>query len=571
MEKLQGLAVVPGSAMGPLLVLRDELPAALKTYTPSPTAEELKKLESAAATAALQLEEAARRCREAGQDEQAGILEAHQLMAQDAALLTAMQEAVGAGAPAAALEASEQYAAMFEAMDDAYLRERAADVRDVGKRIAKVLLGLTEPKPVAGGAILAAEDVEPSYLAALPAGAVKAVLLGQGSTTSHAVIIAKARGIPAIVGLKEVLPRLTSGQEVFVDAGRGEIWVEPDAKTCEQALLQIQREAEQLKRDLSLAGEAAVTTDGLKMTLAANIGSPQDMETAVRYGAEGVGLFRTEFLFMGHDSTPDEEEQYQAYKAAIEGCQGALCVIRTMDIGGDKPLHYLQVPKEDNPFLGWRAIRISLEREDLFLPQLKAILRAAVHGKAAIMLPMVSQVEEIRQARLALQRAREELQKEGKPFGSDVPLGIMVETPAAAAMASLLAQECDFFSIGTNDLVQYTLAVDRGNSKISGLYSHFHPAVLRLIQQTAQAAHEAGIWVGMCGEMAGDPLATPLLVAMGFDELSMSAPALLRVKERVRSLSRHRADELLAQALKLKESTAIRELLRRNMEQESES
>ena len=264
---------------------------------------------------------------------------------------------------------------------------------------------------------------------------------------------------------------------------------------------------------------------------------------------------------MGHDSAPDEEEQYQAYKAAIEGCQGALCVIRTMDIGGDKPLHYLQVPKEDNPFLGWRAIRISLEREDLFLPQLKAILRAAVHGKAAIMLPMVSQVEEIRQARLALQRAREELQKEGKPFGSDVPLGIMVETPAAAAMASLLAQECDFFSIGTNDLVQYTLAVDRGNSKISGLYSHFHPAVLRLIQQTAQAAHEAGIWVGMCGEMAGDPQLSRLLLGLGLRRYSMLPIQLLKVKRQLLTADLSKVRPIVELMLAAEDSEQMRDLL----------
>lgn len=561
MKELRGLAVVPGTALGRLLVLRDELAEALALYVPQPLEAEKGKMLAAAAEAAQQLAAAAARCREAGQEEQAAILEAHQLMALDPSLTGAMEAALGPqGAPAAVLGASEEYAAVFASMEDAYLRERAADVRDVGKRMARIILGVHEAQPPEEGAVLAAEDIEPSYLASLPAGAVKAVVLGQGSTTSHSIIIAKARAIPAVVGLHDSMECLQNGMEIFVDGAAGRVCLEPDEEVRQKALRRIAQESLQKEQDLAMAQLPAVTGDGVRLTLAANIGSPDDMETAAAYGAEGVGLFRTEFLFMGRAGAPDEEEQYQAYRKAIECCGGHLCVIRTMDIGGDKPLHYLQVGREDNPFLGWRAIRISLEREDLFLPQLKAILRAAAHGPAAVMLPMVSQVEEVRAARQCLARAKEELRQEGKPVG-EVSVGIMVETPAAAAMSSLLAAECDFFSIGTNDLVQYTLAVDRVNPKISSLYSHFHPAVLRLIRQTVEAGKEAGIWVGMCGEMAGDPLATPLLVAMGLDELSMSAPALPRVKERVRALTLPAAQRLLAEALALPGSADIRALL----------
>ena len=293
----------------------------------------------------------------------------------------------------------------------------------------------------------------------------------------------------------------------------------------------------------------------------ANIGTHLDVDAAMTYGCEGVGLFRSEFVFMGREEIPTEEDQFKAYKEAIEKCKGKLCVIRTMDIGGDKPLAYLNIPKEDNPFLGWRAIRISLMRQDLFIPQIKAILRAGVYGKAAIMLPMVINVAEVKQVKEIIEQAKVQLAHEEKPYSDNVQVGIMVETPAAAIMTPVLAKYVDFFSIGTNDLVQYTLAVDRVNHNVSYLYDHFNPAVLSLVQRTIQAARDNGIWAGMCGEMASDPYAAVLLMAMGIHELSMSAPSIPRVKEKIRSISSAKAQEILEAVLQLEDGGEIKEYL----------
>ena len=295
----------------------------------------------------------------------------------------------------------------------------------------------------------------------------------------------------------------------------------------------------------------------------ANIGTHMDVDNALNYGAEGVGLFRSEFVFMGRQDIPTEEDQFKAYKEAIEKCKGKLCVIRTMDIGGDKPLPYLNIPEEENPFLGYRAVRISLQRRDLFLPQLKAILRAGVYGKAAIMIPMIINVAEFKKVKEFIEEAKLELAHEGKAYSDDVQVGIMVETPAAAIMTPILAKYVDFFSIGTNDLVQYTLAVDRGNANISYLYNHFNPAVLRLVQRTITSARENGIWAGMCGEMASDPNAAVLLMAMGINELSMSAPSIPRVKEKIRSISSVKAKEILADVMTMEDGDDIRNYLQK--------
>ncbi|MZP29162.1 phosphoenolpyruvate--protein phosphotransferase [Heliobacterium undosum] len=567
-----GRGVVSGVALGRIKRPARDLTAYLERYRPGSVEEETSRLERALAGAKDQLQ--AILSGPSVDDTLSAIMGAHLMMLDDPGLVEYIMEKIreGDSAPRSVLAACEAYAAQFAALDDPYLRERAADIRDIGRRVAGLLLGVdgegagaqaVEARGVASnsGIVLCAPDIEPSVVAAYPPGQLQALLLGQGSTTSHAVIIAKARGIVTVVGLGEAVDEIPDGAEAIVDGDSGEVRLSPDEKERNAVLARIAAQAEQRRQDLADATLPAVTRDGVRVQLAANIGSPGEWENARALGAEGVGLFRSEFLFMGRDAFPSEEEQFAAYRQAAEGCGGHLCVIRTLDIGGDKPLAHLAIGHEDNPFLGWRAIRISLERTDLFRTQLKAILRAGCYGKVAVMLPMVISAGEIRQARAILTEATEELARERREFAADVPVGIMVETPAAAATASLLAPACDFFSIGTNDLVQYTLAVDRGNPKVAPLYSHFHPAVLRLIDATIQAARQQGIWVGMCGEMAGDPLAAPLLVGMGIDELSMSAPSIPQVKAVIRNLSICEAQEMREAALAMDDAAAVRAYL----------
>lgn len=560
---LQGTGVVPGIAIGRVKAVSADLTAALDSYAAGGRDEEEAGFTSALAAADAELGRLAAQARQKGQTGQAEIMEAHQVMAADPELLANIRAKIrqGVPAPSAVMAAADEFAAVFSAMDNPYFKERAADLRDIGRRIAGVLTGRQTPDFGSGPVVLCAEEIEPSLAAAMPEGQVVGIVLGQGSKTSHTVIIAKAQGIPAVTGLGAQAAVLPEGAVVIVDGYSGRVVVNPSANTLAEAQKKLAAEQELHSQDVMLAALSAVTQDGRSVQLAANIGSPADMAAALKQGCEGVGLFRSEFLFMGREQPPDEEEQFRAYREVIERCGGKLCIIRTMDIGGDKPLPYLAIDREDNPFLGFRAIRISLARPELFLVQLKAILRAAVYGKAAIMLPMVISRTEIRQAREFLIRAAAELEREGKAYTADVELGIMIETPAAAVMAPELAEECDFFSIGTNDLVQYTLAVDRGNTAVSGLYNHFHPAVLRLIESIIKAGHARNIWVGICGEMAGDPLAVPLLVAMGIDELSMSAPVIPRVKTVIRQLTLTDAAAVLDQALSQREPQAIQVLM----------
>lgn len=562
-EILHGTGVVPGIGIGAAKLPSGGLTDYLKQYKAEPPAGEAGRLTAAIQAAGAELMRLKAAELAAGQQNQADIMDAHYTMVNDPALGANISEKIEQGMPApqAVLAAAEEYAALFDAMPDPYLRERAADIRDVGRRLVRQLVGAGQIDYGFGPVVLCAQEIEPSEAVSMPEQ-VQSIVLGKGSTTSHTVIIAKARSIPAVTGLGQALDRIAEGTTVIVDGHAGVVILDPAPATLAGYQQKAAAEDERRRRESQLAALAAVTKDGKKTQLAANIGSPADMTLALRQGAEGVGLFRSEFLFLGRDVPPTEEEQFVAYQAAVKQCGPQLCVIRTMDIGGDKPLHYLTINKEENPFLGWRAIRISLERPDLFIPQLKAILRAGVYGKVAIMLPMVISAAEIGAARNFLEQAKTELTQEGKEFCADVPLGIMIETPAAAIIARELAATCDFFSIGTNDLVQYTLAVDRGNPAVGPLYSYFHPAVLRLIDGVVKAGHEQGIWVGMCGEMAGDPLAAALLVAMDFDELSMSAPAIPRVKAVIRSFEEKQLRQVLAKALTLKNAEDIRDFLR---------
>lgn len=566
-EIVRGKGVISGIAVGKIMLAGQNLDGYLVSYKPEDLDTEKKKAADALTAVAETLRESIERLKRQDMVEQAAIMEAHRMMVQDPMMAENIAAKVDEtkSAPHAVLQAAEDQAKMFEQMADEYFAARAVDLRDVGKRVAKYILGVKEPEIGDEKVILCGREIEPSVIAGMPSENIAGVILGSGSTTAHAVIIAKARAIPTVVGLnkEDRIDRISDGDHVILDGERGEILINPTPAECAQYDEKIKKQQELAKHYAELKDLPAVTTDGVKIDLMANIGSHMDVDNALTYGAEGVGLFRSEFVFMGRQDIPNEEDQFKAYKEAVEKCGGNLCVIRTMDIGGDKPLPYLNIPPEENPFLGYRAVRISLERRDLFLPQLKAILRAGVYGKAAIMVPMVINVAEFKKVKEFIEEAKLELAHEGKTYADDVQVGIMVETPAAAIMTPILAKYVDFFSIGTNDLVQYTLACDRGNASISYLYNHFNPAVLRLIERTITSAKEAGIWAGMCGEMASDPLAAVILLGMGISELSMSAPSIPRVKEKIRSISSIRAKEVLADVMKMEDADEIKTYLQK--------
>ena len=567
-DKIKGKGVISGIAVGTILLAGQNLDGYLVNYKPGKLDVEKKKAADALVKVAEALHKSIDDFNEKGLKEQAGILEAHRMMVEDPAMSGLIDDKLNESksAPKAVLDAYETQAQVFEAMEDEYFRGRAVDMRDVGKRIAKFLLGIKEPE-IAGKVIVAGKEIEPSVIAGLPTDKIAGVILGAGSTTAHAVIIAKTRAIPTVVGVGAGIDQMADGDPAILDGSTGEILIRPSEAERKSYDEKIKKQEELKAYYATLKTLPAKTKDGVELELVANIGSPADADAAIKnFGATGVGLFRSEFVFMGKTDVPKEEDQFKEYKAAVEKCAEVthgegLCVIRTMDIGGDKPLPYIQVGEEENPFLGYRAIRISLQREDLFMPQLKAILRAGVYGKAAIMFPMVINVQEFLDAKNMVEKAKHELASEGKDYSDNVQVGIMVETPAAAVMAPILAKYVDFFSIGTNDLVQYTLAVDRGNAQISYLYNHFNPAVLRLIKRTIESANKEGKWAGMCGEMASDPNAAVLLLAMGIKELSMSAPSIPRVKERIRNITKDEAQKILETVLEMEDGDKIKEYL----------
>ena len=562
-EKMKGKGVIAGIAVGKIMLAGQNLDGYLKDYKPKKKADEKKIAADALIKVAANLQKSIDDFNKKDLKEQAAILEAHRQFVEDPSMSGEIEEQIekSGSAPRAVLDAYEAKAQLFENMDNEYFQQRAVDMRDVGKRIAKFILGIKEPEIGEGKVVVAGQEIEPSVIAGLPSDKIAGVILGQGSTTSHAIIIAKTRAIPSIVGVGDAIEKMADGDPVIIDGETGDILIRPTDEERASYDVKIKKQEELKAHYAELKELPAITTDGVKVELVANIGSPADVDAANNFGAEGVGLFRSEFVFMGKTDIPREEDQFKEYKAAVEKCKGNLCVIRTMDIGGDKPLPYIQVGQEENPFLGYRAIRISLQRRDLFIPQLKAILRAGKFGKAGIMFPMVINVDEFKAAQKMVEDAKAELVHEGKEYADNVQLGIMVETPAAAVMTPILAKYVDFFSIGTNDLVQYTLAVDRGNAQIAYLYNHFNPAVLRLIKRTIESANKEGKWAGMCGEMASDPNAAILLMAMGIKELSMSAPSIPKVKERIRNISSTKAKEILDKVMEMEDGNEIKSYL----------
>ncbi|MGE5541948.1 MAG: phosphoenolpyruvate--protein phosphotransferase [Bacillota bacterium] len=560
---IRGVAASPGVAVGPVYVLRTaDVRVTEATIDASRVEDELGRLQTAVAEATAQIE-ALRKT--AGSKEAADILGAQLLMLDDPGLTRAIESAVRderASIEWAVQKATEGYAAMLEGLEDQYIRERAADVRDIGRRLIRILTGSGQSAPsLDKPSIVVAQDLTPSETASLKESMVLGIATDRGSTTCHTAILARAKGIPAVVGAGTVSSSVSNGTTAAIDGTNGTVEIDPPPEAMERYMAAIEGEKREKARLAATKFLPARTLDGTAIEVSANIGFAADVSVALENGAEGVGLFRTEFLFMKRDSLPSEEEQFKAYAEALSGMGGRPVVIRTLDIGGDKDIPYLNLPAEMNPFLGWRALRMCLDRPEILRTQLRAIYRASIHGKAKIMFPMVATVEEVRAARGMVFEVIEELDRLGIAYDRGVEVGIMVEIPSAAVMARSLGREVDFFSIGTNDLTQYTMAVDRTNEKVARLYDALHPSVVRMIAMVAEGARENGIWAGMCGELAGDPLATGLLVGLGLTELSASMPLVPRVKENVRRLTMKTAREIADRVMAMDTAGEIREYL----------
>ncbi|HCY6082520.1 TPA: phosphoenolpyruvate--protein phosphotransferase [Staphylococcus aureus] len=486
--------------------------------------------------------------------DKAAIFDAHLLVLDDPELIQPIQDKIkneNANAATALTDVTTQFVTIFESMDNEYMKERAADIRDVSKRVLSHILGVELPNPsmIDESVVIIGNDLTPSDTAQLNKEFVQGFATNIGGRTSHSAIMSRSLEIPAIVGTKSITQEVKQGDMIIVDGLNGDVIVNP----TEDELIAYQDKRERYfadKKELQKLRDAdTVTVDGVHAELAANIGTPNDLPGVIENGAQGIGLYRTEFLYMGRDQMPTEEEQFEAYKEVLEAMGGKRVVVRTLDIGGDKELSYLNLPEEMNPFLGYRAIRLCLAQQDIFRPQLRALLRASVYGKLNIMFPMVATINEFREAKAILLEEKENLKNEGHDISDDIELGIMVEIPATAALADVFAKEVDFFSIGTNDLIQYTLAADRMSERVSYLYQPYNPSILRLVKQVIEASHKEGKWTGMCGEMAGDETAIPLLLGLGLDEFSMSATSILKARRQINGLSKNEMTELANRAV----------------------
>lgn len=486
--------------------------------------------------------------------DKAAIFDAHLLVLDDPELIQPIQDKIkneNANAATALTDVTTQFVTIFESMDNEYMKERVADIRDVSKRVLSHILGIELPNPsmIDESVVIVGNDLTPSDTAQLNKEFVQGFATNIGGRTSHSAIMSRSLEIPAIVGTKSITQEVKQGDMIIVDGLNGDVIVNP----TEDELIAYQDKRERYfadKKELQKLRDAdTVTVDGVHAELAANIGTPNDLPGVIENGAQGIGLYRTEFLYMGRDQMPTEEEQFEAYKEVLEAMNGKRVVVRTLDIGGDKELSYLNLPEEMNPFLGYRAIRLCLAQQDIFRPQLRALLRASVYGKLNIMFPMVATINEFREAKAILLEEKENLKNEGHDISDDIELGIMVEIPATAALADVFAKEVDFFSIGTNDLIQYTLAADRMSERVSYLYQPYNPSILRLVKQVIEASHKEGKWTGMCGEMAGDETAIPLLLGLGLDEFSMSATSILKARRQINGLSKNEMTELANRAV----------------------
>lgn len=550
---LKGIPASDGIAVGPVFYY---IPA--KLIIPACSAgtveQEMSRFSAARDRARVELQGLYEAIERRAGKEEASIFEAHQEMLADPTLEAKVLEfvEVGLAAEQALARATEELADLLADLGDELFASRAQDVRDVGRRVLRILLGLpdTALSAITEPSIIVAEDLTPSDTASLDPALTLGFVTAQGGLTSHSAILARTLGIPAIVGTgNDLLEKMSSGISIVMDGRTGEVFIEPDKETVAR-YLQIKAQRESKLQLLKMAADKdARSANGRRVEVAANVGDVSSARDALEHGAEGIGLLRTEFLYLEDSQPPSEEKQYRIYREIFEAMQGRPVIVRTLDIGGDKPPPYLPFPEEMNPFLGWRAIRISLDEPELLKTQVRAILRAAAGHHARIMFPMVTDLDELRRAREIVENVKRDLGLDSVEFATNVPVGIMVETPAAAVLVDVLAEASDFFSLGTNDLTQYTMAVDRGNARVAGLYQPLHPSVLRLIKQTIDAGHSKGKWVGMCGELAGMTRAIPILLGFGLDEFSMSPRAIPEAKDLIRKLTDEKAREIAGQAM----------------------
>lgn len=569
MKELQGIAASSGIAIAKAYrLIEPDLTFEKKSI--DDVEQETKRLDEAIATSINELETIQKNAEKEMGAEEAEIFNAHILVLKDPELIHPIKDKIRSekvNAEQALKETTDSFIEIFEAMDNEYMRERAADIRDVTKRLLSHLLGVkaVSPSEISEEVIVIAEDLTPSDTAQLNKKFVKAFVTDIGGRTSHSAIMARSLEIPAVVGTKEATNQIEDGDLVIVDGLTGKVIQNPSDDIISEYKNK-QKQYEQQKAEWAkLVNEKSVTADGQQVELAANIGTPDDLEGVVKNGGEGIGLYRTEFLYMGRDQLPAEDEQFEAYKAVLEGMDGKPVVVRTLDIGGDKELPYLNLPKELNPFLGFRAIRLCLEEQDIFRTQLRALLRASTYGNLKIMFPMIATLDEFREAKAILEEEKEALIQAGEPVAENIELGIMVEIPSTAVQADQFAKEVDFFSIGTNDLIQYTMAADRMNERVSYLYQPYNPAILRLIKTVIDAAHREGKWTGMCGEMAGDEIAIPLLLGLGLDEFSMSATSILKARAQIRHLNKEAMEKLAEKALQLGTAEEVVQLVKKNV------
>ena len=553
MYTIQGKGVSKGVANGPVYFYRRGGGEIVKTAVADAAAEK-QRFENARSTAMEQLAALYEKAVAEVGEEGAALFEAHQMMLEDLDYIDGINDMIegeGVNAEYAVSQVAEQFAAMLAAMDDAYMQARAADVKDISNRVIGILQGV-----VAGGidsdvpVILASDDLAPSETVQLDKSKILGFVTSGGSGNSHTAILARTMGIPAIIGVGDALKESLEGKNAIIDGETGEVAVEPDAVTSER-LLKKQAKQNALKELLDqLKGKENVTIDGRKVMVYCNIGSPDDVDPVLANDGGGIGLFRSEFLYLQNDDYPTEEQQFKAYKDVAERMGGKRVIIRTLDIGADKQADYFQLDKEENPAMGLRAIRICLTRPEVFKTQLRALYRASAYGKIAIMFPMITSVWEVQEIKRICEAVKAELRREEIPFDENVELGIMIETPSAVMMSDRLAKEVDFFSVGTNDLTQYTLAVDRQGNNLDRFFDSHHPAVLRMLKMAADNAHKAGIWIGICGELGADVSLTETFLAIGIDELSVSPSAVLPLRSAIRSIdtsvsSQKILDELL--------------------------
>ncbi|MED4452526.1 phosphoenolpyruvate--protein phosphotransferase [Metabacillus fastidiosus] len=568
MMSLKGIAASAGIAIAKAYRLQ-EPPLNIEKKEVSDKKTEIERFKAAIAKAKAELEKIKEHAHTALGADKAAIFSAHILVLSDPELLDNVKNKIeneGINAEAAMKETSEMFVTMFESMDNEYMKERAADIRDVTKRVLAHLLGISLPNPslISEEVIIIAEDLTPSDTAQLNRQYVKGFTTNIGGRTSHSAIMARSLEIPAVVGTKQATEKIENDVIVIIDGLDGEVIINPSANVIADYEEKKRNYEKQKAEWAKLIAEPTVTIDGKHVELAANIGTPEDIESVLKNGAEGVGLYRTEFLYMGRDSLPTEEEQFTAYKTVLEKMEGKPVVIRTLDIGGDKKLPYLNLPEEMNPFLGFRAIRLCLEEQSIFRTQLRALLRASAYGNLKIMFPMIATLNEFKEAKAILLEEKETLISADVNVSDNIEIGIMVEIPATAVLADQFAKEVDFFSIGTNDLIQYTMAADRMNERVSYLYQPYNPAILRLVSLVIEAAHKEGKWAGMCGEMAGDETAIPILLGLGLDEFSMSATSVLRARSQMKQLSKAQAAQYKEKILSMGTTEEVVQFVKEN-------